>query len=285
MAMLLPSLGKKAAHRIATLFGSGSDGSTSALLTPVQEHELLALPRYVPGQFSTAVGELNYVDACTFVVCAREIFEQRCYDFAGSGELIIIDCGANIGLSSIWLALNYPGAVIEAYEADPSIHSALLRNISSLGLEDRVHAHNQAIWTHQNGISFFCEGGASGRAAETAHGNGALSAKQLVPSVTLAELLDRQAKIDLLKIDIEGAENHVLCDPAVDLSRVEHLFLEYHSFQDDPQMLPEILSLLKANGFRFSIKEARVVANPFTQSEVVDGMDFQLNIYAVRRAG
>jgi FkbM family methyltransferase len=283
--MLLPSLGKKVAQRIATLFPSGTEGSASALLEPAQEHELLALPRYVPGKFMTAIGELNYVDACTFVVCAREIFEQRCYAFNGSGEITIIDCGANIGLSSLWLALNYPGAVIEAYEADPAIHASLVRNVSSLGLEDRVRAHNQAVWTHNNGISFLCEGGASGRAAETAQSSGALSARRLVPSVTLAELLASQAKIDLLKIDIEGAENHILCDPAIDLRRVHHLFLEYHSFQADPQMLPEILALLKVNGFRFSIKEARVVANPFTQSEVVDGMDSQLNIYAVRRDG
>jgi FkbM family methyltransferase len=280
--MLLPSLGKKAANRIANLFGSGGDGPTSALLTPAQEHELLALPRYASGSFKTELGELNYVDACTFVVCAREIFQQRCYEFPGVGDLTILDCGANIGLSSIWLAVNYPGAVIEAYEADPSIHATLVRNLSSLGLEDRVHAHNQAVWTHNGGISFFCEGGASGRAAATAKDSSTETASQLVPSITLPELLASHAKIDLLKIDIEGAENHILCDPAVDLRRVHNLFLEYHSFQDDPQMLSEILAVLKANGFRVSIKEARVVANPFTQSEVVDGMDSQLNIYAIR---
>ena len=282
--MPLSSLGKKAANRIATLFASGSEGPTSALLAPAQEHELLSLPRYAPGSFRTALGELNYVDACTFVVCAREIFQQCCYAFPGSGDLTILDCGANIGLSSVWLALNYPGAVIEAYEADPSIHATLVRNLSSLGLEDRVHAHNQAIWTHSSGISFFCEGGASGRAAETANDSNALTASRLVPSVTLPELLASHAKIDLLKIDIEGAENHILCDPAIDLRRVQRLFLEYHSFQADPQMLPEILALLKVNGFRFSIKEARVVANPFTESDVIDGMDSQLNIYAVRSA-
>jgi FkbM family methyltransferase len=282
--MPLSSLGKKAANRIATLFASGSEGQASALLAPAQEHQLLDLPRYTPGSFLTPVGELHYVDTCTFVVCAREIFQQRCYQFPSSGDLTILDCGANIGLSSIWLALNYPGAVIEAYEADPTIHATLVRNLASLGLEDRVHAHNQAIWTHNSGISFFCEGGASGRAAETANESGALTANRLVPSVTLAELLASHAKIDLLKIDIEGAENHILCDPAIDLRRVQHLFLEYHSFQADPQMLPEILALLKANGFRFSIKEARVVENPFTQTEVVDGMDSQLNIYAVRSA-
>jgi FkbM family methyltransferase len=282
--MLLPSLGKKAANRIATLFASGSEAPTPALLAPAQEQELLALPRYVPGAFKTALGELYYVDACTFVVCAREIFQQCCYEFPGSGDLTILDCGANIGLSSIWLALNYPGAAIEAYEADPSIHATLVRNLASLGLEHRVHAHNQAIWTHNNGIPFFCEGGASGRAAETAKESGTLAASQLVPSVTLAELLASHAKVDLLKIDIEGAENHILCDPAMDLRRVDNLFLEYHSFQDDPQMLSEILALLKANDFRVSIKEARVVANPFTQSEVVDGMDSQLNIYARRSA-
>lgn len=279
---MLSSLGKKAANRVASLFSSGSERGSAALLTQAEEHELLSRPRYIPGSFTTPVGELSFVDPCTFVVCAREIFSEKCYEFKGSGPLRIIDCGANIGLSSIWLALNYPHATIDAFEADPNIYATLKNNLSSLGLEGRVQAHNQAIWIHNDGISFFCEGGASGRATQNATDTSASASHQLVSSITLPKLIANQDKIDLLKIDIEGAENHILSDPSLDLSCVDNLFLEYHSFQNEPQMLAEILSLLKSNKFRVYVKEARVVPNPFLESEVIDGMDFQLNIYARR---
>jgi FkbM family methyltransferase len=280
--MLLSSLGKKAANRVAALFAQGGEKSSVGLLTQSQEHALLSLPRYIPGSLTTSLGELYYVDACTLVVCAREIFDQQCYAFNGSGDLVILDCGANIGLSSIWLALRYPQASIEAFEADPNIYTTLARNLASLGLEGRVHAHNQALWTHNQGISFYCEGGASGRAVDKPSDTSPVASNQVVGSVTLPELLAKHPRIDLLKIDIEGAENHILADTAINLSGVKNLFLEYHSFHKEAQMLPEILARLKSNGFRVYIKEARVVTNPFTESEVIESMDSQLNVYAIR---
>lgn len=130
-------------------------------------------------------------------------------------------------------------------------------------------------------MAFECEGGASGRLAI---GSSTYDDRHVakVNTHSLAALLRETGPIDLLKIDIEGAENQVLLMPGLDLSTVKNLFLEYHSTTSLPQELPEILTKLKQQGFRIYIKEARVPTHPFIRRDSVEGMDMQLNIYAVR---
>lgn len=46
--------------------------------------------------------------------------KQRCEDMVAAGRRpIILDCGANIGCSSYWLAIEYPQATVIAVEPDP----------------------------------------------------------------------------------------------------------------------------------------------------------------------
>ncbi len=55
----------------------------------------------------------------------------------------------------------------------------------------------------------------------------------MVRTVRLADYLIGD-RIDLLKIDIEGAEVPVLEDCAARLDWVDRVFVEYHSFTDLP---------------------------------------------------
>jgi hypothetical protein len=87
--------------------------------------------------------------------------------------------------------------------------------------------------------------------------------------------------VDLLKIDIEGAETLVLKDCADLLSNVERLFVEYHSFGDRPQTLHEVLAILSDAGFRVYVSSAGS-AQPFVRRESYLGMDMQLNIFAMK---
>ena len=64
----------------------------------------------------------------------------------------------------------------------------------------------------------------------------------------LRNLLER--KVQLLKLDIEGAELEVLRDCGARLQNVERLFVEHHSFLGRPQQLGEFFGILEAAGFR-----------------------------------
>src|ERR1700741_4710485 len=68
--------------------------------------------------------------------------------------------------------------------------------------------------------------------------------------------------IDLLKLDIEGAEFDVLKDCDDRLSIVKCLFVEYHSFASQRQRLPELFAMLRDAGFRVHVQKDYFRASP-----------------------
>lgn len=102
-----------------------------------------------------------------------------------------------------------------------------------------------------------------------------------VPVVRLAPYLDQS--IDLLKLDIEGAETEVLLDCQDELDTVDHLFVEYHSYLEQEQRLDEILRVLREVGFRVHIQPELVADKPFVHQLDSYGMDHRLNIFAYRQ--
>ena len=67
----------------------------------------------------------------------------------------IIDCGANIGLSVIYLKNLYPDAEIVAFEPDEQNFQLLQKNIASFGFKN-VEARKEAVWT-ENTMASVCQ--------------------------------------------------------------------------------------------------------------------------------
>jgi len=88
--------------------------------------------------------------------------------------------------------------------------------------------------------------------------------------------------VDLLKIDIEGAETLVLEDCADLLPNVERLFVEYHSFEGRPQTLHQLLAVLSNAGFRVYVAAVDGSTQSFVRQARYLGMDMQLNVFATR---
>jgi FkbM family methyltransferase len=192
----------------------------------------------------------------------------------------IIDCGANIGLSALYFSLKY-GADVLAFEADPAIYQCLIENTKHTDhTQGKISTVNKAIWINDEGVDFDIEGGFSGQIRQ--HGHSLVKSTQRVPSVSLRETLSGFSHVDLLKIDIEGAENQVILDCEGILSVADYIFIEWHSITSNPQLLGEILNVLKKEGFRYHIKEAFTSRSPFVLVEEMCGMDLQLNIFALK---
>jgi FkbM family methyltransferase len=239
-------------------------------------HRLRRLPRRVHTQTRFLDHEINLVDACTFLIGVEEIFEKGLYDFDTATESpVIIDCGANIGLSVIRFKQCHPTARVIAFEPDPVIFEALRANIESFRLGG-VELHNKAVWHLAGAVPFHGEGGASGRLPKA----GDIGPVVTVEAVRLRDYLD--GRIDLLKVDIEGAETAVFRDCADRLDSVERLFVEYHSHKNERQDLHELLEILQRGGFRYHLKEAHTAAEPFKARPTLLGMDLQLNVFGVR---
>jgi FkbM family methyltransferase len=231
----------------------------------VTETELFGKPLW----FSNAEGFFHSYD---------EIFKTRVYDFRAKTDApTIIDAGANIGLSVIFFKKLYPNCRIIAFEPDPEIFHLLAKNVHAHGLSD-VDLREEAAWVNNDELTFYSEGSLSGSTKVDFLGAGNV---KKVRACRLKALLTGFAKIDFLKIDIEGSETDVLPDIESELHRVEYLFFEYHSTYDRPQTLGDLLSLATRAGFRYVINGTHGPHLPFLERGS-GAYDIQMNISCFR---
>jgi FkbM family methyltransferase len=147
-------------------------------------------------------------------ICAiEEVFGDRIYEIdLPCYPRTIVDLGANIGASVHYFHQRYPGAQILAVEADPSTYRKLVANVSALpGVRCRCLAIGDA-----DGVATFYSSSESCVSSLTprSYHEGIPSVERgiQVPVRRLETLLreERIGHVDLLKIDIEGAEFQIL---------------------------------------------------------------------------
>lgn len=221
--------------------------------------------------------ETWFVSGQEYLYGIKEIFIEEIYKQTLPANAFILDCGANIGLSAIYLKKICPTATIIAFEPDVNNFDLLQKNIASHGLQD-IELKNEAVWKEDAMISFESEGTMSSKIVF----NQEAGASKLTKAVRLKNYLNR--KIDFLKIDIEGAEYQVLCDIGDHLNFVNNLFVEYHGMFGQIAELSELFDLFSKKGFRYYIKEATVVyETPFVRKKKNAIIyDIQLNIFCFR---
>jgi FkbM family methyltransferase len=241
----------------------------------LERHRLEKLPRYTPTVTTLPGRPFEIVDALSFLEMFEEIWEQEAYRFPARGARpLILDGGANVGLSVAFFKTAYPDSEVIAFEPDEAIFAVLERNVKTWGLQG-VTLVRKALWTEATTLPFLREGSDGGRVARASD-----AAARSVPSVRLRDYLDRE--VDLLKLDIEEGEAEVLEDCRDRLPRVAHLFVEYHGAADRPQKLPALVSLLAGAGFRLNLRAGRDSARPFMARKINMGNDLQAEIFAFR---
>jgi len=216
-----------------------------------------------------------------FLHSLKEIFIDKTYLFKASNEApYIIDCGANWGLSVIYFKTLYPKSKIVAFEADKVIYNYLVDNVRTFNYSD-VSLINKIVWSEDTVLEFTSDGSLGG-SISLLDLNETGKSSEAVGAISLAGYLKDQ-KVDFLKIDIEGAEFEVLNSCKEYLTNVEYMFVEYHSSPGKAQMLPELLAIIKAAGFRFYVKEAwNNMRYPFMDNRKKRYYDIQLNVFCFR---
>jgi len=216
-------------------------------------HRAETTPRFTPGRISMMEYDLQYSDLLSFCPQWQDIFVKRALDFAtASPAPRILDCGANIGVASLFFRKRYPKARITAFEADPSLFALLDANLGANGAQD-VERKHLAVWTAAGTLTFRSEGSDSGMIASLP---GAVDGRSVVvPSVRLRDVLEAEPAIDLLKLDIEGAEDAVLADCEPSLGRVRALIMDLHEFDAASRQVPRVLDLLARAGFTYAIDD------------------------------
>lgn len=174
-----------------------------------------------PGCDAAVFLRLNTSDFCAYrdvLVIRDKQYLPLEQDFS---PRTIVDAGAHIGMASILFAKKYPGAKIIALEPEPSNFAVLVRNTSAYRAIIPVQA---ALW-NENGTVMLGK--------SSAHPKGAFQVVEIggvkVRSMTMEMLMDETGikSIDLLKVDIEGAEKKVF-ENCGWLKHVSVLAIELH---------------------------------------------------------
>jgi FkbM family methyltransferase len=166
----------------------------------------------------------------TDIGMCSEILVNRCYrhDLPATPK-VIIDAGANIGLTSIYYANEYPNARIVAIEPEESNFRMLRKNIAPY---PNVETINAALWGENRELDIFDpKEGHSSFQTQSGTTRGVVEPNK-VRGVTLDTLMAELAIefVDLLKIDIEGAEVEVFADPILWIDRVGIIAIELHDW-------------------------------------------------------
>lgn len=235
------------------------------------------IKRYERKRVSFKKYNLDVPDVMSFLWQYKEIFVDESYLFKTTcTRPVIIDCGTNVGMSILFFREQFPEAKIVTFEADPTILELLRANLIRNNITD-IDLIPAAVWKDTDGLLF---------GSEFADNSSIYldKAKKKVPSIRLKDYIEAEKQVDFLKIDIEGAETEVLIDCRNSLGNVKNLFVEYHSYVNNPQSLAVIVQILEENGFRYFIDTNQHRQRPFVNHRYRgnEDMDLQINIFGYR---
>ncbi|MBL7777873.1 MAG: FkbM family methyltransferase [Chitinophagales bacterium] len=157
----------------------------------------------------------------------EHVFAHECYKLNTDSKSTnyIIDCGANVGYSAVYFAAQNPAAIVVAIEPDSSNVEMILKNTSALKNVRVVHS---AIWKNDAYLKITNKAASKWAftVSETTESDPesfkAVGIKQLMEQFDIPQ-------IDILKIDIEGAEYELLEAGYENwMSKTKTLIIELH---------------------------------------------------------
>lgn len=138
----------------------------------------------------------------------------------------ILDLGANTGLATLFFRTQFPEAQIVAVEPDPANFAMMQRHLGALPGVELIQA---AVWSHDGEISL-TDPGIGSWAMRVEEPSQAPGSQCQVVALSMPSLLKHfpQGRVDLLKMDVEGAEKEVFesCDAWIE--NIDAIVIELH---------------------------------------------------------
>jgi FkbM family methyltransferase len=191
----------------------------------------------------------------------EEIFVKLAYYFhALRPDPFIVDGGSNIGMSVLFFKALYPAARVLALEPAAPAHGLLVRNVEANRLQD-VDVQRAALGREDGEVPFYEDPHDPATFRMSTRPERISGTKTSVAQRRLSNLIPEE--VDLLKLDVEGAEDDILEELADSgaITRVAQLVVEYHH-QLDPgrDFLGAFLERLREHGFRYQVSAIERVA-------------------------
>jgi FkbM family methyltransferase len=171
-------------------------------------------------------------------VFATKTFLAACYDFyvttqkltIFSKNPVILDIGANIGQFAFAVKSFYPDASLYSVEPDVDIFAILKKNFSH---SKNMKLFNVAIASNNNSRTFYKSKKFSEWSTLETPKDHENYITTKVDTTTGDTLFKELLNIDLLKIDVEGAEREAIVGMSKTLSKAKYVLIEV-SLQRDP---------------------------------------------------
>lgn len=169
----------------------------------------------------------------------NDVFRENSYEFETDNPFpVIIDAGANIGLSVLYFKKMYPGSKIIAVEPLPGNYQLLDMNVFENNLTD-VFTYQLAISNKTNDIELHTDQENNWHSTASVVPGNWTGTQNTIPITVATKTLDyfidqaltqfNVTQIDLLKMDIEGAEQAVLIQGKKHLKeKIKFLNCEFH---------------------------------------------------------
>jgi FkbM family methyltransferase len=211
---------------------------------PISAFSLLLMPsawladriykfRYQQITFYSRKLDWNAVDE----VILRGEYDEILLAFSVVKKMVILDLGANIGSFSIKAFTLLPDAIIHAVEPSLGTFQILDKNRDA-NPDLQWQAYRYAIWNKNESVSFHESAAASTGSYLDQGGDTAQ-----VPAIRLTTMVEQNVvqPVDLIKMDIEGAEEVVLFDSIDLLKAAQGLILEIHHYRCDEAKIRHLL--------------------------------------------
>jgi FkbM family methyltransferase len=158
----------------------------------------------------------------------KEVLLDGEYDFLPRiSPKVIIDAGANIGLAAVFFANKFPDAMVYALEPEESNFKMLEKNTAAY---PQIRPLKTALWNENKQINLVDPSGGHWGFVTRDDGSKPHERLSLVEATTLNALMEKLnvERIDILKIDIEGAEKEVFENSAKWIGKVQIIMVELH---------------------------------------------------------
>jgi FkbM family methyltransferase len=215
-------------QRITTVYGRGSKTLLWLRMIMIVLQPRLPRALRVPQRLDLMLDGKPFsiwMEDRTGLAAFEEVFIRGEYALADIPEpRVVVDAGANIGVASVYFCLRYPGAQLYAVEPDPGVCKTLQKNLAAF---PHASVHQCALSDVDGAVDLHVHPTSSIASSLSArvYGDRVVS----VSSRTLDTFRNEHGigTIDLLKFDIEGAEDRMLRS-IKDLSAVRFYVGEIH---------------------------------------------------------
>ncbi len=167
-----------------------------------------------------------------------DVYSRGVYRLLTSEPVMLVDVGANIGVSAVYAATEL-GAEVHGYELVPSVASRAAEHVARNGLSNQVTIHPFGLGKSDAEIDVLFSDTLTGSTSlhlATGAGNEAKKIPCTVRSVeVLRPILEGSAKRKFMKLDCEGSEYTILdaLQESGLLNPFDGFLLEYHEIPND----------------------------------------------------